>query len=183
MDMWGTAGTPRRRRVIRAEFVIGAAGCVILGVFVLLTAETVLWEVVGVWLVGAGVNYVPLALYARLLSKPGELEAELVDVLDLRRELRKAGAQQFWIVVPFAVAIAALATEAERAGTTQPRPEPACGNVIDRLGRLWRGGVGTVVACLSPVALPARRRRACRLRDTRLRSRYKGHDRHLTRPT
>ena len=60
---------------------------------------------------GAGVNYVPLALYARLLSKPGALEAELVDVLDLPRELRKAGAQQFWIAVPFAVAIAALATE------------------------------------------------------------------------
>ena len=111
MDMWGTAGTLRRRRVIRAEFVIGAIGCVILGVFVLVTAGTVVWGVVGVWLVGAGVNYVPLALYARTLSQPGALEAELVGVVDLRSELRKAGAQQFWIAVPFAVAIAALATE------------------------------------------------------------------------
>jgi hypothetical protein len=111
MDMWGAAGTQRRRRVIRAEFVIGAIGCVILGVFALLTAGTVVWEIVGVWLVGAGANYVPLALYARSLSQPGALEAELEDAGDLRRELRKAGAQQFWIAVPFAVAIAALATE------------------------------------------------------------------------
>ena len=110
MDMWGTAGTLRRRRVVRAEFVIGAIGCVILGVFVLVTAGTVVWEVVGVWLIAAGVNYVPLAIYARSLSQPGALEVELGDVVDLRRELRKAGAQQFWIAVPFAVAIAALAT-------------------------------------------------------------------------
>ena len=61
--------------------------------------------------VGAGPNYVPLALYARSLSQPGALEVELEDVVCLRRELRKAGAQQFWIAVPFAVAIAALATE------------------------------------------------------------------------
>ena len=113
MDMWGTAGTLRRRRVIRAEFMIGAFGCVILGSFVLLTAGSVTWEVIGVWLVGAGVNYVPLVLYAQLLSKPGALEAELVDV-DRRRALRKAGAHQFWIAVPFAVAVAALVTEARK---------------------------------------------------------------------
>lgn len=108
--MWGTAGTLRRRRVIRAEFVTGVFGCVILGVFVLVTAGSVLWEAVGLWLIGAGVNYVPLALYAQLLSAPGALEAELVDV-DRGRELRRAGVQQFWIAIPFAVAIAAVATE------------------------------------------------------------------------
>ena len=110
MDMWGTTGSLRRRRVIRAEFVVGAVGCVILGVWVLVTTDSSVWRVIGGWLVGAGANYVPLALYAQRFSGPGALEAELVAV-DRRRELRKAGAQQFWIAVPFAVAIAALVTE------------------------------------------------------------------------
>jgi hypothetical protein len=111
-DMWGTAGSPRRRRLIRAEFVAGAVGCTILGVFVVVTGTGV-WVAVGVWLLGAGANYVPLALYARALSRPGALEAELRDA-DLRRELRRAGARQLWIAVPFAVAISAVALESRR---------------------------------------------------------------------
>jgi len=63
--------------------------------------------ILGVWLVGAGVNYLPLALHAQSLSRPGALEAELSNV-DVRRELRRAGVWQLWIAVPFAVAIAAL---------------------------------------------------------------------------
>jgi hypothetical protein len=39
-----------------------------------------------------------------------------------------------------------------------------------------------VLAWCSPIALPARRRRACRLRDTGPAAADKGHDRHLTRP-
>ena len=112
-DMWGTGGSLRRRRLIRAEFVIGALGCTILGVLVLFSASSTAWFVVGAWLVGAGVNYVPLALYAQSLSRPGELEAELRG-LDLRGELRRAGVRQFWIAVPFAVAIAASAAEVGR---------------------------------------------------------------------
>ena len=108
-DMWGTAGTMRRRRLIRAEFEVGAVGCTLLGVLVLASAGSVGWALVGAWLVGAGINYVPLALYARSLSRPGLLEAELCDV-DLRRELRRTGLRQFWIAVPLAVAIAALAS-------------------------------------------------------------------------
>ena len=49
----GTAGSLRRRRMIRAEFVIGAVVCTALGAFVLVTAGTVIWQPVGVWLVGA----------------------------------------------------------------------------------------------------------------------------------
>jgi hypothetical protein len=41
------------------------------------------------------------------LSQPGALEAELAAV-DLRRELRHAGLQQFWIAVPIAVAVFAV---------------------------------------------------------------------------
>ena len=106
--MWGTAGKPRRRRLIRAEFAIGAVGCVSLGVFAMFTASDTTWLLVGVWLVGIGLNYIALYVHARLLSRPGALEAELRGV-DLRPALRKAGLQQFWIAVPLAVVIAAVA--------------------------------------------------------------------------
>ena len=106
-DMWGTAGKPRRRRLIRAEFAIGAVGCVLLGVFAMVTASDTTWLLVGAWLVGVGLNYVALCVHAQSLSQPGALDAELRGV-DLRPALRKAGLQQFWIAVPLAVAVAAL---------------------------------------------------------------------------
>ena len=105
-DMWGTAGSLRRRRLIRVEFIVGAVGCTALGVLSLISGSG--WaDALGVWLIGAGVNYIPLALQAQSLSRPGALEAELHG-LDLRSELRRAGVRQIWIAVPFAVAIAGL---------------------------------------------------------------------------
>ena len=103
LDMWGTVGSRRRRKLIRAEFVAGVVGCLALGVLAL--GEGSGWMIlVGVWLVGAGVNYVPLAVEAVRLSRPGALEAE-VDGLDVRSELRRVGLHQLWIAVPFAVAV------------------------------------------------------------------------------
>jgi hypothetical protein len=32
VDMYGTSGSARRRRLIRAEFIIGVVGCTLLGV-------------------------------------------------------------------------------------------------------------------------------------------------------
>jgi hypothetical protein len=105
--MWGTAGSLRRRRIIRAEFFVGVVGCLALGLLALVRGSG--WiVVVGFWLVGVGVNYIPLALHSQSLSKPGALEAELARV-DVRRELRRAGVQQLWIAVPLAVAVFALA--------------------------------------------------------------------------
>jgi hypothetical protein len=97
LDMYGTRGSPRRRRIIRAEFFAGAAGCTVLGILVLVHGSGG-WLLLGVWLVGAGTNYVPLALAAQRLSPPGALDAELSG-LDVRRELRKAGTAQLWIAV------------------------------------------------------------------------------------
>jgi hypothetical protein len=103
--MWGTAGTTRRRHVIRAEFFLGVVGCLGLGALVLTTGGG--WMVVlGVWLVGAGLNYIPLAWQAQALSRPGALEAELAGV-DLRHELRRASVQLLWIAVPLAVVVSA----------------------------------------------------------------------------
>jgi hypothetical protein len=106
LDMWGTAGTMRRRRIIRAEFFLGAVACTGLGALALATASG--WmTALGIWLVGAGINYVPLAREAQRLSRPGALEAELQGV-ELRRELRRATVQQLWIAVPLAVAVFSL---------------------------------------------------------------------------
>ena len=96
--------------MIRWEFIIGAVGCLALGLYVLASSSTPLWLAIGIWLTGAGANYVPLALYARALSQPGALEAELHDA-DRGRELRRAGIQQLWIAVPGAVVFAALTQE------------------------------------------------------------------------
>jgi hypothetical protein len=106
LDMWGAAGTGRRRRLIRAEFVLGVVGCTGLGISVLATGSG--WmRLLGIWFVGAGINYVPLAWEARSLSRPGALEAELRGI-ELRQELRHAAVQQLWIAVPLAVAVFAL---------------------------------------------------------------------------
>ena len=107
LDMYGTSGSARRRRLIRAEFIIGVVGCSLLGVLSLLSGSG--WRIpLGIWLVAIGMNYVPLAVSAQALSRPGALEAELVGA-DLPRELRQAGVRQLWILVPFAVVVAAIA--------------------------------------------------------------------------
>jgi len=106
LDMWGLEGSRKRRKLIRAEFVVGAVGCAGLGVFVLAGAAG--WmTALGTWLLGAGANYMPLAVEAQRLSKPGALEDELRGI-DVRRELRRAGLQQLWIAVPFAVVVLGL---------------------------------------------------------------------------
>jgi hypothetical protein len=107
LDLYGTTGSARRRRLIRAEFIIGAAGCTLLGVLALMSGSG--WAMVlGIWLIATGMNYLPLAISAQSLSRPGALEAELVGA-HLPRELRQARARQLWILLPLAVVIAALA--------------------------------------------------------------------------
>ena len=102
LDMWGTAGSPKRRQVIRAEFALGVLGCLGLGVLSLANGEG--WAIVlGTWLAGAGANYLPLAIHDHSVMRPGELEREL-ERAQLPHDLRRAGVQQLWIAVPFAVA-------------------------------------------------------------------------------
>jgi len=104
IDMHGLAGSLRRRRIIKLEFYVGALGCLGLGA-VTVVAGSGIAIVVGLWLIGIGLNYIPLAIDATKLSRPGELEAEL-DGLDLRAEGRTAGLRQLWIFVPLALVVA-----------------------------------------------------------------------------
>lgn len=112
VDMHGLHGGSRRRRVIRAEFFLGALGCTALGLYTCVASQG--WgRALGIWLIGIALNYVPLALAARDLSRPGALEDELKG-LDLAREGRRMGLAQAWLLVPLAVASASLANRSRR---------------------------------------------------------------------
>jgi hypothetical protein len=117
VDMHGVAGTPLRRRLIRAEFVLGAVGCLGLGVWAAVTAAAPGWKLFGAWLAGAGVNYAVLAWQALSLSRPGALEAELAGA-DIRRELRYYSSRQLWVAVPLLFAVLAFRRPGQRHGAT-----------------------------------------------------------------
>jgi hypothetical protein len=98
IDMHGARGTMRRRRIIMAEFTAGAGG-----------------RVLGIWIVGCGLNYAVLAAFAVALSRPGVLEDELAGV-DTIRELRRYSVGQLWIVLPlFLLVLAARSVGRRRA--------------------------------------------------------------------
>jgi hypothetical protein len=112
LDMHGTRGTRRRRRVILAEFALGTVAGVALGAWAL-TWGGVADVVLGIWLLGLAANYLPLTAHVLALWHPGALEAELAGA-DLGAELRHYTRAQVWVLVPFWVAGLALA-QARRA--------------------------------------------------------------------
>ena len=97
LDMYGTGGTRRRRRVILTEFVIGCPAVLLLAVVILRAGNLVF----GACVQGVGLNYLPLALHEIDLFRPGRLEAELAGVDDVRGRLTRAGVAQFLLFVPF----------------------------------------------------------------------------------
>jgi hypothetical protein len=99
LDMHGLAGTRRRRRLILAEFVVGALACIVVGLSMATRSTGAEWRVVGAWLAGVGVNYAVLAFHAFSLSRPGALDVELAGV-DVGPELRRHTYLQAWILVP-----------------------------------------------------------------------------------
>ena len=102
IDMYGTRGTPRRRRIILAEFTIGAAVMVAFGAWLVAVSSGAGGRALGIWILGSGLNYVPLAGYAIALSRPGALQAELAGV-DIGQELRRYSVLQLWILVPLSL--------------------------------------------------------------------------------
>src|SRR5215468_9703183 len=104
VDLHGRRGTKRRRRLILAEFVLAAIGMPLLGIAILLAASSTPRFLLGAYLTGAGLNYVPLALQAISLSRAGKLGAELADV-DTGAELRQYTAKQILIGIPLLLLI------------------------------------------------------------------------------
>ena len=115
IDMYGTRGTVRRQRIILAEFVLGVLAMVGFGSWILGRASSPGGYLLGAWAVGAGLNYLPLALYAIRLSRPGALDAELRGI-DTGREIRRYGVLQLWILVPLWLVVSALRRPAGTSG-------------------------------------------------------------------
>jgi hypothetical protein len=114
VDMWGGGGTRRRRAIIVAEFVLGATLGSALGLLLVVTGSELFWRVLGAWIAGACLNYVPLALHAISLYPGRRLEAELSGV-DVRGELRYYTAAQLWIAVPLLFVVLDVAQRRRRA--------------------------------------------------------------------
>lgn len=102
--MHGGRGRRWRAVVILAEFLFGAVVGPLFGLFVVVTASDPLWRLIGVGLVGIGLNYVPLARHALSLRAPEALAAELEGV-DVQAELRRYSVRQLWVCVPLAVVV------------------------------------------------------------------------------
>ncbi len=113
IDMYGARGTMRRRRIILAEFVAGVAVLVAFGIWLVADATGLGGRIFGVWMIGAGLNYAPLAAYAIALSRPGTLNAELAGV-DTGRELRRYSVLQLWVFVPLSLVVLAVHTAVSR---------------------------------------------------------------------
>jgi hypothetical protein len=113
LDLHGMAGRRWRQRLVGAEFVIGAAGGLGLGLWIVAAAATNGTRVFGVWLAGIGANYAALTVQAASLWRRGALAAELTGV-DIPAELRRYTSAQIWLIVP--LLFAALAAAQRRAG-------------------------------------------------------------------
>ena len=104
VDMYGGKGTTRRRRIILAEFVAGVVVMIPVGVVLVVTANSTISRLVGIYFIGVGLNYVPLAIHAISLSRRGALDAALRDV-DLPKALRHYTVAQVWVFVPLALVV------------------------------------------------------------------------------
>ncbi len=114
IDMYGSHGTKRRRRIVLAEFIAGAVVMVPFGVWLVAASTVLSGRAFGVWIAGAGLNYVPLTVYALALSRPGALKAELAGS-DAGRELRRYSVLQLWIFVPLSLVALAARSALSRA--------------------------------------------------------------------
>ena len=69
IDMHGTKGTARRKRIVLAEFTAALGVTVALGAWLVIGASGLGTRILGIWLIGAGLNYAPLAAFAISLSR------------------------------------------------------------------------------------------------------------------
>jgi hypothetical protein len=116
IDMYGTSGTSRRRRIVLAEFTACLPAMLAAGIWLVAGASSLSNGILGIWLIGAGLNYAPLAAYAIGLSRPGALDAELAGV-DTGQELRRYTILQLWILVPLSLIAIAVTTPGRKSST------------------------------------------------------------------
>jgi hypothetical protein len=107
IDMYGTRGTVRRRRLVLAEFLLGCLVSLALGGYVLWRGGLEGW-LVGLWLIGIGANYLSLSIHALDLARSDRLSAEIAAIDDLAAQSRYYSIAQIRLFVPGLVAVRAL---------------------------------------------------------------------------
>src|SRR5262245_21151360 len=96
-------------KIIIPEFALGVLGVPALGILTVLRSGSVEMTVFGVALVGLGVNYIPLLIHAIDLVRRSAVESAIADEGSDRQALyAKYRRQSLWLLLPFAVGIAAL---------------------------------------------------------------------------
>jgi hypothetical protein len=128
IDMYGRHGSKRRRRLILAEFVLASIDIPLLGLTIVL-APSVPRVFLGAYLIGVGLNFVPLALHAISMSRAGRLGAELAGV-DVAAELRRYTAKQLFIGIPLLVLTLGVAQFATGRRTPSESQTPAQANSL-----------------------------------------------------
>ena len=137
IDIYGRHGSKRRRRLILAEFVLGAIDIPLLGLTLVLAASSVPRVLLGAYLIGVGLNFVPLALHAISLSRAGRLGTELAGV-DVAAELRRYTAKHLFIGIPLLVLTLGVAQFAMSRRTPSESQAPAQANSL-AVGRQRKG--------------------------------------------
>ena len=107
LDLHGMAGSPVRRWLVLVEFVVATLLGLALGILILVKTGNAGGWVVGAWATAIGLNYLPLALHALSLLRPGALATALVDV-DIPKQLRRYSVLQAWVLVPLVFPVLAL---------------------------------------------------------------------------
>jgi hypothetical protein len=95
-------------RVILLEFGLGTPVIILVGSWLMLSGTIF---ILGLYLVLIGLNYVPLLLYAIVVTRKGSAKTEVEGLANDRHYIRKYGSQQFMILVPLAILIIALIQE------------------------------------------------------------------------
>jgi hypothetical protein len=142
IDMYGRHGSKRRRRLVLAEFVLAAIDIPLLGLTLVLAASSAPRVILGAYLIGVGLNFVPLALHAISISRTGRLGTELAGV-DIAAELRRYTAKQLFIGIPLFVLILGVVQFAMSRRTPSESRTPAH-------ARSRGGGTANVISARRP---------------------------------
>lgn len=109
-------------KLIIAEFTAGVLLSTALGVFILVRAHSSRQLALGVYFTTLGINYVPMLVYAVVITRKQSAKAELGDELDdPRRAMAKYRRQSLLLLIPLLVPILAIVqrrskTRADRGG-------------------------------------------------------------------
>jgi hypothetical protein len=104
-----------------AAFAGGVLLCVALGTFALARGQSFGQFALGLYLISLGINYVPMLIYAVLITRAESARTEVGDELnDKRRAMARYRRKSLLLLVPLLVPIVALSQKRRRAQFNRP---------------------------------------------------------------